>query len=83
MSNIFYGHAPLVNGLFLLNLERDETHIHNIEAKRCKVDSDNTKCAEPSDTEKASTLYNDNQVFFHTPSLKETIKEKEEICSIQ
>src|SRR3954468_22300926 len=42
MSNIFYGHAPLVNGLFLLNLERDETHIHNIEAKRCKVDSDNT-----------------------------------------
>src|SRR3954463_1580588 len=42
MSNIFYGHAPAVNGLFLLNLERDETHIHNIEAKRCKVDSDNT-----------------------------------------
>src|SRR4051812_22002898 len=42
MSNIFYGHAPIVNGLFLLNLERDETHIHNIEAKRCKVDSDNT-----------------------------------------
>src|SRR3954469_24750196 len=41
MSNIFYGHAPTVNGLFLLNLERDETHIHNIEAKRCKVDSDN------------------------------------------
>src|SRR3954464_9413164 len=42
MSNIFYVHAPIVNGLFLLNLERDETHIHNIEAKRCKVDSDNT-----------------------------------------
>src|SRR3954463_9412350 len=42
MSNIFYGHAPAVNGLFLLNLKKDETHIHNIEAKRCKVDSDNT-----------------------------------------
>src|SRR3954471_21361798 len=42
MSNIFYDHAPAVNGLFLLNLERDETHIHNIEAKRCKVDSDNS-----------------------------------------
>jgi hypothetical protein len=41
MNNIFYGHAPVVNGLFLLNLESNETHIHNIEAKRCKVDSDN------------------------------------------
>ena len=34
MSNIFYGHAPAMNGLFLLNLESNETHIHNIEAKR-------------------------------------------------
>src|SRR3954471_17603256 len=41
MSNIFYGHAPAMNGLFLLNLKSNETHIHNIEAKRCKVDSDN------------------------------------------
>jgi hypothetical protein len=41
INNIFYGHAPVVNGLFLLNLERNETHIHNIEAQRCKVDSDN------------------------------------------
>jgi hypothetical protein len=37
MNNIFYGHAPVVNGLFLLNLKSNETHIHNIEAKRCKV----------------------------------------------
>ena len=37
MSNIFYGHAPLMSGLFLLNL--DLTHIHNIEAKRCKVNN--------------------------------------------
>jgi hypothetical protein len=36
MNNIFYGHAPVVNGLFLLNLESNETHIHNIEVKRCK-----------------------------------------------
>src|SRR3989337_2146074 len=41
MNNIFYGHAPLVNGLFLLNLDRGDTHIHNIDAKRCKVDNDN------------------------------------------
>ena len=40
MSNIFYGHAPLKSGLFLLNLDRDDTHIHNINAKRCKVDND-------------------------------------------
>src|SRR4051812_32029193 len=30
MSNIFYGHAPLMSGLFLLNLDRDDTHVHNI-----------------------------------------------------
>ena len=40
MSNIFYGHAPLKSGLFLLNLDRGDTHIHNIDAKRCKVDND-------------------------------------------
>ena len=39
MSNIFYGHAPLMSGLFLLNLGRSDTHIHNIEA-RCKVNND-------------------------------------------
>jgi transposase InsO family protein len=40
MSNIFYGHAPLRSGLFLLNLDCSDTHIHNIEAKRCKVNND-------------------------------------------
>ena len=40
MSNIFYGHAPLVNGLFLLNLDRSDTHIQNIDARRCKVGND-------------------------------------------
>ena len=39
-SNIFYGHAPLKSGLFLLNLDFGDTHIHNIDAKRCKVDND-------------------------------------------
>ena len=38
MINIFYGHAPLLSGLFLLNIDRGDTHVHNIEAKRCKVD---------------------------------------------
>ena len=38
---MFYGHAPLVNGLFLFNLERDVTYIHSVNAKRCnKVDND-------------------------------------------
>src|SRR6187399_680754 len=40
MSNIFYGHAPLKSGLFLLDLDRSDTHIHNIEPKRCKVNND-------------------------------------------
>ena len=39
MSNIFYGHASLKSGLFLLNLDRDDT-LHNIDAKICKVDND-------------------------------------------
>ena len=37
MSNIFYGHAPLKSGLFVLNLDSSDTHIHNVEAKRCRV----------------------------------------------
>ena len=40
MSNIFYGHAPLKSGLFFLNLDSSDTHIHNIEAKRCRVYND-------------------------------------------
>ena len=40
MSNTFYGHAPLKSGLFLLNLDSSDTHIHNIDAERCKVDND-------------------------------------------
>ena len=37
MNNIFYGHAPLKSGLFLMNLDRNDTHISSIDAKRCKV----------------------------------------------
>ena len=40
MNNTFYGHAPNVNGL--LNLGRSYTHVHNIDAKRCRVDNDST-----------------------------------------
>ena len=36
MNKTFYGHT--LNGL--LNLDRSNTHIHNIDAKRCKVDND-------------------------------------------
>ena len=38
MNKTFYGHTPNVNGL--LNLDRSDTHIHNIDAKRCKLDND-------------------------------------------
>ena len=38
MNKTFYGHTPNENGS--LDLDRSDTHIHNIEAKRCKVDND-------------------------------------------
>ena len=38
MNKTFYGHTFNINGL--LNLDRSETHIHTIDAKRCKVDND-------------------------------------------
>ena len=38
MNKTFYGHTPNVDGL--LNLDCSDAHIHNIDAKRCKVDND-------------------------------------------
>ena len=38
MNKTFCGHTPKENGLF--NLGRSDTHIHNIDAKRCKVHND-------------------------------------------
>ena len=38
MNKTFYGHTLNINGL--LNLDRSDTHSHNIDAKRCKVDND-------------------------------------------
>ena len=40
MNKTFYGHTPNVNGL--LNRDRSDTHIHNNDAIRCKVDNDST-----------------------------------------
>ncbi|KAK1607660.1 hypothetical protein QYE76_031333 [Lolium multiflorum] len=42
MNNIFYGRAPEKNGLFLLDLDRSDTHIHNIDAKRIKFNDNST-----------------------------------------
>ena len=38
INKTFYGRTPNVNGL--LNLDRSDTYIHNIDAKRGKVDND-------------------------------------------
>ena len=38
MNKTFYGHTPNENGL--LDLDSSDTHIHNVEAKRCRVDND-------------------------------------------
>ena len=40
MNKTFYGSTPNENGL--LNLDRSDAYIHNIEAKRCKVNNDST-----------------------------------------
>ena len=40
MNNTFNGHAPNKSGL--LNLDHDNTHVHNIDAKRYKVNNDST-----------------------------------------
>ena len=42
MSNMFYAHAPFIDGLFLLNLDSGNTHINNIEAKRLKSSDNST-----------------------------------------
>ncbi|KAK1697335.1 hypothetical protein QYE76_014032 [Lolium multiflorum] len=42
MNNIFYGQAPQKNGLFLLDLDSSNTHIHNIDAKRIKLNDNFT-----------------------------------------
>ena len=41
MNKTFYGYTPNENGL--LDLDRSDTHNHNIEAKRCKVNNDSAK----------------------------------------
>ena len=38
MNKTFYGHTPNVDGL--LNLDHGDTHVHNIDSKRCKDDND-------------------------------------------
>ena len=38
MNKTLYGYTPNENSL--LDLDRSDTHIHNIDAKRCKVDND-------------------------------------------
>ena len=38
MNKTFYGHTLNINGL--LNLDHNDTHIHNIETKRCEVNND-------------------------------------------
>jgi hypothetical protein len=37
MNNIFYGHALEENGSFLLDLDSNATHIHNVNSKRFKL----------------------------------------------
>ena len=40
MNKTLYGYTPNENGS--LDLDNSDTHIHNVEAKRCRVDNDST-----------------------------------------
>jgi hypothetical protein len=41
-DDIFYVHAPIRDGLYILDLDCNESHINSVDAKRCKLSDDNT-----------------------------------------
>jgi hypothetical protein len=41
-DGIFYVHVPVRNGLYVLDLDCNATHINSVDAKRCKLSDDNT-----------------------------------------
>jgi hypothetical protein len=41
-NDIFYVHAPDHDGLYLLDLDCNESHINSVDAKICKISDDNT-----------------------------------------
>jgi hypothetical protein len=41
-NDTFYVHAPDRDGLYLLDLDCNESHINSVDAKRCKLSDDNT-----------------------------------------
>lgn len=75
-----FGDTIFLNGLKIIwldsylkiNIPKDK--LTTTLGKYTKTNFEN-KYTEVTDSEKASSLYDDNQVFFHTPRLKETIKE--------
>jgi hypothetical protein len=42
MNNIFYVHTSDRDGLFILNLDCNDSHINSVDTKRCKLNDDNT-----------------------------------------
>ena len=76
-DSIFFNGLKIIwmDTFIKINIPKDKIIINLSEYK--KVSTSGNKCGEVSDTEKASILYNDNQIFFHTPRLKETVKENE------
>ena len=42
MNDVFYVHVPDRNGLFILDLDCNTSHINSIDSKRCKLNDDNS-----------------------------------------
>ena len=65
MNKTFYDHTPKENGL--LGLDCSDTHIHNIEAKRCKVNNDSATylwhcCSGPIGVKRMKKLHADGHL---------------------
>lgn len=66
-----------MNTFIKINNPNNLVQVASEKYKKFNMMGDENTYTQVKDTEKAITLYNENQVFFHTPSLKKTIKEKE------
>ncbi len=84
-SNLQLGDVIFTNGLKIIwmntfikiNNPNNLVQVASEKYEKFNMVGSENNYTQVKETEKAITLYNENQVFFHTPSLKKTIEEKE------